>query len=328
MTTHISPDRLAELDFYPVWQELPELETAAAIDPFDFRQRMAIYRLLIETTSPNGIFGAQCEYNVFWGYIFQLYWQWRSGRLRQSTTPVGRIDPNSVWCFGNYSLNIIPLIAAMQVGFTPEKTILLPNEPTTLPYVGGGGQAGKFQIPPLYDKALSAWRDFFQMLTKIKPGSDLEPVRFDLWKAHYESLIALEHVLEEEGLKYTSRQELDFLIGWTHMVDFLGAAAWRTDLPYMLENGVGWLPERPLTDEDIPGKAPDMDEKVNNNVKSIIGLTRQAKWQFNFNLWLWKRAMRSRQARDEVLPMLDATFNPSPANVKERRKLLRYMLGF
>lgn len=36
--------------------------------------------------------------------------------------------------------------------------------------------------------------------------------------------------------------------------------------------------------------------------------------------------MRSRQARDEVLPMLDATFNPSQKNVNERRKLLRYMM--
>jgi hypothetical protein len=38
--------------------------------------------------------------------------------------------------------------------------------------------------------------------------------------------------------------------------------------------------------------------------------------------------MRTAQARHEVLPMLDATFNPSPKNVAERRKLLRYMLAF
>ena len=71
-----------------------------------------------------------------------------------------------------------------------------------------------------------------------------------------------------------------------------------------------------------------MDERVNSNLKSIIGLTRHSQFRFNLNLWLWKRAMRSRQARDEVLPMLDATFNPSPQNVKERRRLLRYMLAW
>jgi hypothetical protein len=71
--------------------------------------------------------------------------------------------------------------------------------------------------------------------------------------------------------------------------------------------------------QDIPGQIADMDERVNINVRSIIGLTRQS--------WLWKRAMRTRQARDEVLPMLDATFNPSPQNVAERRKLLRYIMA-
>jgi hypothetical protein len=95
----------------------------------------------------------------------------------------------------------------------------------------------------------------------------------------------------------------------------------------MLENGVGTLPERALTAQDVPGKVADMDERVNNNIKNVIGLTRQSKLRFAFNLYLWKRAMRSRQARDEVLPMLDAAFNPSPKNVKERRKLLRYMLA-
>jgi hypothetical protein len=91
---------------------------------------------------------------------------------------------------------------------------------------------------------------------------------------------------------------------------------------------VGTLPGRIITEQDVPGQIADMDELVNGNVRNIIGLTRQSKLKFDFNLWLWKRAMRSRQARDEVLPMLDATFNPSPKNVNERRKLLRYMLKF
>jgi hypothetical protein len=69
-----------------------------------------------------------------------------------------------------------------------------------------------------------------------------------------------------------------------------------------------------------------MDATVNGNLRNIVGLTRQPQWRFDINLWMWKRAMRTRQARDEVLPMLDATFNPSPKNVRERRKLLRYIM--
>jgi hypothetical protein len=87
------------------------------------------------------------------------------------------------------------------------------------------------------------------------------------------------------------------------------------------------LPERILTDDDVPGSVQDMSRQVNSNLKSILGLVGLPAWRFNLNRFLWRRAMRTRAARDEVLPMLDATFNPSPRNVKERRRLLRSMLA-
>src|SRR5262249_55489837 len=111
------------------------------------------------------------------------------------------------------------------------------------------------------------------------------------------------------------------------MVDYLWLAAWPTDLKFMLENGSDVLPERMLKQEDIPGHIPDMDEKVNSNVKNVLNLTTLSDFRFNFNLWLWRRAMRTRPARDDVVAMLDAVFNPSPKNVAERRKLLRYTIG-
>jgi hypothetical protein len=70
-----------------------------------------------------------------------------------------------------------------------------------------------------------------------------------------------------------------------------------------------------------------MDTRVNKNIQNSIALARQSKLRFGFNLWLWKRAMRTRQAREEVLPMLEATFNPSPKNAVDRRKLLRYIVA-
>lgn len=36
--------------------------------------------------------------------------------------------------------------------------------------------------------------------------------------------------------------------------------------------------------------------------------------------------MRTREARDQVLPLLDAVFNPGPGNAADRRKLLGYLL--
>jgi len=36
--------------------------------------------------------------------------------------------------------------------------------------------------------------------------------------------------------------------------------------------------------------------------------------------------MRTREAGDRVLPLLDAVFNPRPDNARERRALLGYLL--
>lgn len=316
-------EQFAQLDFYPLWSALSAPN--GPIDPFDFEQRMAVYKLLIEASNARGVFGPDNALNVFWGYVFQLDWQQRSGRLQLSGTPPGRIDPNSMWGFGNYTLSIIPLVAAMRKGLTTALEILPTDRPADFPYVSGGA-AGDFQIPDLFAQAVSAWEKFFGVLQQTNPGDDLEALRIELWKAHFHSLTVIETLVQDIGPRYFSRAEVDFLIGWIRMVDFLGSAAWRTDLPFMLENGKDTLPTRLLREEDAAGKMADMNDRINGNVKNVVGLARQSKLQFAFNLWLWKRAMRTRQARDEVLPMLDATFNPSPRNVKERRRLLGYML--
>jgi hypothetical protein len=318
-------ERLAALPLYPVWSALPKLHDS--IDPFDFNQRLAVYKLLMEVTNRNGAFGPDNEFNLFWGYSFQVHWQWYSGRLRLAHTPPERIDPNSVWGYGNYSLSIVPLVAAMQAGIVPKLEIQPPYTESTFEYISGGRGDNAFQIPTVFVEAVGAWKAFFERIEATTPGSDLEPLRFELWKVHHRSLLAAEHALNQIGPQYCPRSELDFLTGWTRMVDFLGTAAWRTDLLFMLENGLGVLPGRMLTDKDIPGDIADMDKEVNSNIKSIIGLTRQPKLRFNFNLWLWKRAMRTREARDDVWAMLGATFNPSPQNVSERRKLLRYIIA-
>ncbi|MCC6804820.1 MAG: hypothetical protein IT319_18195 [Anaerolineae bacterium] len=316
-------ERLTRTAVNALWLALPTLTDSA--DPFIFEQRMAVYKLLIESMNNRGVFGAENEYNVFWGYVFQLEWQWRSGRLSLDDTPTGRIDPNSMWGYANYSLSVIPYIAAAQLGIAPAIELVPSYAGSAVDYPHGS--AGAYSIPPLFEKPLHEWRRFFEFVRQFEPGTDIEPVRRIQWDAHKSSLVTVEPGVFELGRRFSSPSERDFLLGWIRMVDFLGTAAWRTDLLYMLENGIGTLPERALTPQDVPGKVADMDERVNNNLKNIIGLTHQSTLRFAFNLYLWKRAMRTRQARDEVLPMLDATFNPSPKNARERRRLLRYMLA-
>jgi hypothetical protein len=319
----IYPETISQAPFASMWHEIPELKDV--VDPFDIKQRMGVFKLLIDSTNQNGIFGQHNELNCFWGYLFQTHWQWRSGRYTIGDMPQQRIAPDSIWGYSNFSLSVIPMIAAIQAGLIAPIEILPPKPSGKIEYATSSAKAGEYHVPAVFSGALAEWRSFFELLKSIPRGGDIEPIRYKLWDAHGSSLIAAAEGNAILGSNY-SRNEVDFLGGWVRMVDFLATAAWRTDIEYMLKNGLDVLPERMLTDDDIPGQVPDMDAEVNANLKSMFELIRQADWRFNINLWMWKRAMRTRAARDEVLPMLGATFRPSPENVKERQKLLMYML--
>lgn len=323
MTTNYAA-QLAKLDFYADWSSIPDFHTE--IDPFDYRGRLGVYKLMMDALNVKGAFGAFNEKNVFWGYIFQVAWQWRSGRLTLPNTEPGRIHPHSMWGYANYSLSVIPMIAAINVGIIKPLAIRPPYEHGVIDYARGGG-GEPYVVPDEFSMALPAWTHFFRTALERRPGDDLEALRFALWTAHKKSLEGAAITIAERGGHYHTSTELDFLAGWSRMVDFLGAAAWRTDLDFMLEHGLGVLPERTLTADDRAGRIRNLSPLVNANLVNIMGLAHQSKARFGWNLFLWKRAMRSRQARDEVLTMLNATFNPTPQNRRARMRLFRYMLS-
>ena len=59
---------------------------------------------------------------------------------------------------------------------------------------------------------------------------------------------------------------------------------------------------------------------------NVIRLAQTPTWRYNLNLRLWKRIMRTRAARDDVLALLDAVFNPRKDNAAQRRRMLGYLL--
>lgn len=318
------PDHLEQAPIADLWHAIPELNNE--VDPFDARHRMAVYKLLIDGTNQKGIFGKCNEFNCFWGYAFQMHWQWRSGRYKlDAETPKYYIEPDSIWSYSNYSLSIIPMIAAVQVGLLPFINLIPPRSATKVEFARSDAQTQTYTVPAVFEKALAEWRALFEAIKQAPPGADIEPIRFQLWHAHGLCLKATADGDKILGTRY-SRMELDFLSGWVRMVDFLASAAWRTDLEYMTTNGLNVLPERLLKDSDIPGQVPDMNAEVNSNLKSMFALVRLPEWRFNINLLMWKRAMRTRSARDNVLDMLAATFHPTQENRKERMQLLGYVL--
>jgi hypothetical protein len=107
------------------------------------------------------------------------------------------------------------------------------------------------------------------------------------------------------------------------MVDYLWAAAWPTDFDFMRENGMDVLPERLMGDGDT---LADLDDKVRANVKNILALATTPQRRYDANLWLWRRMMRSRSARRDVVAMLDAIFRPRIGNAPTQVKALAYLV--
>jgi hypothetical protein len=310
------PAELAELDLFEMWAAAEDIRDR--FDPFLFSQRMAAYRTLIDVTNHSGLFGPDNRHNPLWGLMFQHQWQYRTGRLGATSLQTGRIDPDAAWGYGNYALSVLPWLGAMSAGVVPTTEIAAPPVPARFDYV-----TEDQRVPTEFHQGVEDWRGFFVLVTTDRGDGDLEAVQLALWKAHKSCLDAVAERIATIDPAPNHELELTFLQGWCRMVDYLWAAAWPTDFAFTTANGLDVLPERLLHRAEDLAELPG---KVRRNVRNIIRLARMPAWQYNLRLRLWKRAMRTREARQQVVPMLDAVFNPQPANAAERRKLIRFLL--
>lgn len=304
------PADLVDLEIFEVWSGLAPL--GGRFDPFSFPERMAAYRALIDATNQRGQFGPDNRRNPLWGLVFQHHWQYRSGRLGATTRQDGRIDPDAPWGYGNYALCVIPWLGAATAGLVPALTVTPPPGPSRFDYDAASFGTG-----------VEDWGRFFRLAAAADPGDD-EPVRLALWKAHKTCLDAVARRLATIDPAPHSPAELRFLRGWCRMVDYLWAAAWRTDFDFTVTHGLDVLPAALLDDE--PGPRAELPARVARNVATVARLATTPAWRHRLNLTLWQRAMRTRAARDDVLAMLDAVFNPNPGNAAARRRLAGYVL--
>lgn len=320
MTVGRHPAELAGLDLHAVWTGSPELD--GRFDPFRFTDRMAAYRLMIERTNPDGLFGADNRRNPLWGLMFQHQWQYRTGRLGATTHDDGRIDPDAPWGYGNYVLSVVPWLGAVAAGTVPELDLACPPGRSRFAY-----PQSVRRLPVRLAPGVADWRAYFQRVAGTRPGDDDEPLRAALWKAHKTCLDVVAHDVAGPPSSGYSDEETAFLRGWCRMVDFLWVAAWRTDFDSMTGDGLGVLPERLLgPGDDAPGGARDLPRAIRRTVRTVIGLARTPDRRYALNLRLWTRVMRTREARDHVLPLLDAVFHPRPENRAVRLRALGYLL--
>lgn len=316
------PNELARLDLFTVWAGAEPL--GARFDPFRFEHRMAAYRQLIGALNRHEQFGPDNRRNPLWGLMFQHQWQFRSGRLGANARTDGHIEADAPWGYGNYTLCVLPWLGAAAAGVVPEIALVAPPAASRFRYASGG--AGEpLRVPPELARGVDDWRDFFAQAVAARPGADQEPLRLALWKAHKSCLDVVARAVASIDASPWPPSEMIFLRGWCRMVDYLWAAAWPTDFDFMVEHGLDVLPERLLESERL-SRGGDWSDKVRRNVANILKLARTPAWRHTINLALWQRVMRTREARDEVVPMLGALFNPTPSNTASRRRLVRYLV--
>ncbi len=289
------PDRalLARLPFGDDWLALADPSETGVCDPLDARQRMSMYRLLIERGNPRGAFGERDVLCPFWGYASQLAWQERSGRLSSHAAGAGTIDPHSWWGACNYALSVIPYLAAADLGMVPALRL---------------EHAGRPAPPPaVYHRPRARWRHALEVMAALRPGDDLEPARFAVWRAHLDSI---ETAVRASHAAYRALPpaERRFARGWVRTVELFGAAALRTDLERIADHGGGALPPRLLRDEQARDPFPDMSRAERRTVRIVFALADRPSWRWAIEIRVWRRMMRPREARDQAEVILAGLF--------------------
>ncbi|XP_072551153.1 liver-enriched gene 1, tandem duplicate 1 [Salminus brasiliensis] len=300
--------------------ELPQADGVVKLDPWDYLQRMAMYRLMINASNPYmSSMGPGANENPLWALPLQLGWKLRSGRLvdptgvntcgQESSSPVC-IATNSWWGCVNYYLSVVPFLAAVEAG------------------VVGDGQAKiEIQVPAelatnycsntcsiTHPDAMSKWVKFFQSLKTISESEVTDDEKKDqilglMWSAELASLDSAANTCADKRTLY-SKPEQSFSESWLSSAQYVGAA----HFPSGMEKTVQFmapLPSRVLQETDSPPNIADLSTEENHTLYIFGWMTTANKLLGGSLTSMWQRAMCSSAAREKGRTLLnDLLFNP------------------
>jgi hypothetical protein len=271
----------SETCFAEYWNELPQnlvLENEAqgdaeanngvanGVDPYNFKHRMALGKFLIENTGGASMWGDGFGMHWYWGYLAQLDWQWRSGRLADPTIHTNgqiqqefdiHISMKSWFGYMNLNFSVAVYRGAAKAGLVPDISLR----------IGGGvtDESEKFnsnpnnvEADPGFIKCVSIWEAFFRgphatfllhhgpKRSKKERQPLVDDLYRELWSTHTRIIQAsLPHARPLENLMPDFERE--FGLGWCHMVELLAAMRFTLlSLDALMEHGAGYLPSLTL----------------------------------------------------------------------------------
>uniref|UniRef100_A0A4W4G8A3 Chromosome 6 open reading frame 58 n=1 Tax=Electrophorus electricus TaxID=8005 RepID=A0A4W4G8A3_ELEEL len=292
------------------------------LDPWDYPQRMVMYRLLINASDPYmGSMGPGTNQNPLWGLPLQLAWKLRSGRLVDPTgaDSCGQegsehvcIAASSWWGCVNYYLSVIPFLAAVEAGVVGEG---LPRIEIQVPaQVAQDYCTSTKTCSSLHADAMAKWVTFFQSLKDISASDMREDEKKDqilglMWAAELASLSTASNTCAERQKQY-SGLEGSFSESWLSSAQYLASTHFLSSVE-MSELLMAPLPGRVLLDSDKPPNIADLSAEENHTLYVFSWINSVNKWLGGSLTTLWQRAMCSSSAREKGRALLqDVALNP------------------
>jgi len=300
-------DAPSSLDDFPV--EQIDNKTMIIVNPWDYLQRMGIFKLMVQTTQ--GYFkswGYNNTGNLLWGLPLQFGWQMTSGRLRDMAETQGCnakshcVSPNSWWADMNYYLSVLPFLGALNAGiFSPLEYPMYITPPVNV----SDKVKQKFctSIPECsmnHPEVIRDWTEFFERVDSFHHSSS----RFDpdkdvtvalLWKAHTTSILRAQPLFTQE-VNLLSLPERKFGVGWALLVEFIAATHFQTNFNNTAEQQIA-LPPRILKSDDRVPFIPDFTQAQNRALLAINFFHSTDVDTEGLLLKFWRRAMCSPKGR-------------------------------
>lgn len=327
----------AQTCFADYWSDLkPDKIISSKVDPYSFAHRVALGKYLIEHTGGEKVWAKDCTQHWYWGYLSQLDWQRRSGRLEDpktwntqhdiqafealSSIPTNdNISEQSWWGYMNLQFSVAVYCGAAEAGIVPKVKLSNPRVE----------KDEGFQECVLHWKAF--WnihhRDFVTAVKGATKESEkkaaLVTLYQHLWKTHTSTINSgIAHGKKLEALL----PELDRNVGlgWCNMVELLSAMTWTLlSLDALYEFGAGYLPTLriagPETVEWIKANRPREAVTIANldKLKDTPPETMEKMCKF------WSRVTRWGFQRDTMPRTLDTlSHGKGPAKMLALTKIL------
>lgn len=237
---------------------------ANKVNPYNFKHRMALGKFLIENTGCVSVWGDGFGMHWYWGYLAQLDWQWRSGRLSDPFSIKAQVHQDfdcnisrKAW-FGYMNLNFSVAVyrGAAQAGAVPDISLSVIDAPNEF------GANPDVEADPGFLKCVSIWEAFFRgphatflhhydpkLICKEERQQLVDDLYVELWSTHTQIIQAsLPHARPLES--FMPDLERKFGLGWCHMVELLASMRFTLlSLDALMEHGAGYLPSRILDNE-------------------------------------------------------------------------------